>query len=223
MHSYKKGKATINGFLEDYSFTIEALLALYQSTFDEHWLNEAKQLADYSVKHFYDSASGMFWFTSDLSPALIARKKEINDNVIPASNSSMAKALFYLGIYFEDKKFSDIASQMLLNVKDVMPAYGSGHSNWGILLLHFTSPFNEIVIAGKDAEQKRKELAQYYLPNKIIAGATSPLTPLLQERGTVLPLLQDRYVEGKTLIYVCENRTCKLPVEKVTDAVKQLR
>ncbi len=205
-HSYKNGKATINGYLEDYSFSIEALIALYQSTFDERWLNEAKQFADYALQHFYDPETGMFFFTSDLDKALIARKKEIADNVIPASNSSIAKGLFMLGIYFDKKKYADIASQMLNNVKDDMARYGSSYSNWGTLLLHYTFPFKEIVIAGSDADQKRKELNQYYIPNKIFAGSTISTSKLT--------LLENRTVQGKTLIYVCENKTCKLPFEE---------
>ena len=208
-----KGKKGF-GFLEDYSFLCEALIALYQSTFDEHWLEEANQLAEYTLEHFYDSESGMFYFTSDLDAPLIARKKEIADNVIPSSNSSLAKALFYLSIYFENKKYAEISTQMLNNVKDAMPAYGSGYSNWGILFLHLASPFNEIVIAGSDAEQKRNDLNQTYLPNKILAGS--------DDGKSKLSLLENRYMQGKTLVYVCKNKTCKLPVENVSEALRQI-
>jgi uncharacterized protein len=214
-HNYKNGKASINGYLEDYSFMIEALVALYQSTFDEHWLDEAKKLTDYTIAHFFDESSSMFWFTSDTSPALIARKKEIGDNVIPASNSSMAKALFYLGNYFSEKKYTDIALQMLNNVKDAMAGYGSSYSNWAILMLHHASTFNEVVITGKDAEQKRQDIAKHYLPNKILAGAVNDRSKL--------PLLENRYSSEKTLIYVCENQTCKLPVEEVNQAILSIR
>ncbi len=211
-HSYKNGKATINGYLEDYSFVCEALIALYQSTFNEQWLNEAKQLADYSIGHFLDKDTRMFWFTSDLDPALIARKKEINDNVIPASNSSMAKTLFTLGTYFDNEKYASLAKQMLANVKDSMSSYGSGYSNWGILMLHYAFPFYELVIAGKDAEKKRKELGENFIPNKIIAGSA--------DGNSKLSLLAQRYTDKKTFIYVCENKACKLPVETTGDALK---
>ena len=214
-HSFKNGKATINGYLEDYSFFIEACIALYQSTFDEQWLTEAKQTADYTLAHFYDKETGMFFFTSDLDTALIARKKEIQDNVIPASNSSLAKGLFYLGIYFDNSNYNTIASQMLNNVHPGMAAYGSSYSNWGILLLHYTEPFNEIVIAGKEADQKRMDLNQYYIPNKILAGSI--------HSNSKLSLLEQRFIEGKTMIYVCRNKTCKLPVEDIAAAIHLLR
>ncbi len=214
-HSLKNGKATINGYLEDYSFMIEALIALYQSTFDESWLEEAKKLADYAIQHFYDGETSMFFFTSNQDAALIARKKEIHDNVIPASNSSMAKGLFMLGIYFDEKKYAEIALQMLNNVKDDMERYASSYSNWGILYLNVSASFKEIVIAGKDALQKREELNRHYLPDKILAGSI--------DGKSKLSLLEQRYDETKTLIYVCENKTCKLPVPTVEDAINLLR
>jgi uncharacterized protein YyaL (SSP411 family) len=89
-HSYKNGKARINGYLEDYCFFMEALMSLYEITFDEKYLGEARKMEEYVTKHFYDESTSMYFFTSNLDKELIARKKEIHDNVIPASNSSMA-------------------------------------------------------------------------------------------------------------------------------------
>jgi uncharacterized protein YyaL (SSP411 family) len=213
-HSYKKGKSSINGYLEDYSFMIEAFIALYQSTFDEMYLHHAKELAEYSIKHFYDKESGMFFFTSDIDKALIARKMEINDNVIPASNSSLAKGLYQLGIYFDNKDYKQTALQMLNNVKKDMKGYPSGYSNWGILFTNEIEPYYEVVIVGKDAEALRMELNNYYIPNKIVAGSINESN---------YPLLENRYVEGSTLIYVCVNNSCKLPVVTVAEAVKLMK
>ena len=115
-HNHKEGRSTINGFLEDYCFTIEAFISLYQATFDKKWLDESDALAKYAIEHFHDSESGMFFFNSNADPKLIARKMELTDNVIPSSNSSMAKGLFYLGHYLDNKKYLDISEQMLNNV-----------------------------------------------------------------------------------------------------------
>jgi uncharacterized protein YyaL (SSP411 family) len=93
-----------------------------------------------------------------------------------------------------------------------MSAYGSGYSNWGILMLHYAFPFYEVVIAGKDAEIKKAELNQHYVPNKILAGSA--------DGTSKLPLLTQRFVENKTLIYICEHGACKLPVEKIEDAME---
>src|SRR5690606_23610890 len=95
--NHKNGTSTINGFLDDYAFVISGFIELYQVTFDEQWLREALQLLRYTFEHFYDLEKQMFYYTSDLDPALVARKMEVPDNVIPSSNSQMARNLFVLG------------------------------------------------------------------------------------------------------------------------------
>ncbi len=212
-HSYKNGKSSINGFLEDYSFTIEAFLKLYEVSFDEKWLNEAKKIADYTIKEFYDEKSGMFYFTANSSEQLITRKFEISDNVIPASNSSIAKGLFLLGKYFDDDNYLKKSEQMLKNMIEQLPGYAPGYSNWGTLLLWNTSPFYEIVIAGKSANKLRNELSKNYYPNLIYLGT---------EKESNLSLLENKFVDGETRIYVCIDKSCKLPTNKVEEAKSQI-
>lgn len=213
-HSYKNGKATINGYLEDYSFTSEALIALYQVTFDEAWLKDAHALADYTIAHFHDSASGMFWFTSDIDPPLIARRMEVNDNVIPASNSSMAKALFTLGHLYDDQRMLAISAQQLNNVVGNMADHPGGYTNWGLLLMDQVYPWYEIAITGPDALARRTEFFQHYLPGHAFLGSTGK---------SALPLLEDKLIGNATTIFVCENKTCQLPVSTVKEALGQLR
>lgn len=99
--NYKEGKASQEGFLEDYAWVIDAFISLYQATFDEQWLTLSKELTEHVVMHFYDEEENLFYFTSDNAEKLIARKKEIFDNVIPASNSVMAQNMHKLGILLE--------------------------------------------------------------------------------------------------------------------------
>ena len=211
--NYKNGKASINAFLDDYAFTIDAFISLYQATFDEKWLQEAKQLTDYSIAHFYDQNSGMFYYTSDIDPALIARKMEISDNVIPSSNSQMAKNLFVLGQYYYNDDYIKISKQMLNNVKQNALKGGAYYANWDILMAWFASEPYEIAIVGKDFEAKRKELEKYYLPNVFLSGG--------KNEGT-LSLLENKLIEGQTTIFVCQNKTCNQPVTEVADAIKKI-
>lgn len=214
LHNYKNGKASINGFLEDYSFSIEAFISLYEATFNEHYLLEADKLMAYTLRHFYDSESGFFFFTSSLDAPLIARKMETSDNVIPASNSSLAKSLFLLAHYFDKKEFHEKSDQLLRNVMPLMEAYGAGYSNWGMLLLQRIAPFYEIAISGENATILRRELDNEFLPNKLLVGAKTE---------SKLPLLENKFVSGKTFIYVCQNNTCQLPVTSVSEALKQIK
>lgn len=208
-HSYKKGRSTINGYLEDYAFVIDAFLKLYEATFDEVWLKKAGRLMEYSIKHFQDRVSGMFFFTSDEDPALIARKMEVNDNVIPASNSVMANNLFLLGHHLSRKDYHEIASQMLNNVIGDVNNYPSGYSNWLNLLMHKVYPFYEVAIVGEEALKKSVELSEVYIPNKVICGSRI---------DSKLPLLENRYSKGQTRIFVCENKVCQAPTVELQKA-----
>lgn len=209
-HTYKNGEAKVNGYLEDYAFTIQALISLYQSTFNERWLEEAQRLNAYAKMHFYDDQTGMYWFTSDLDPALIARKQENSDNVIPASNSTMAKNLFILGHYFADDEMIDTAKQMLVNIAanwDYLPSY----TNWASLHLWCTYSIREVAITGDESLAFARELDKHYIPNIMLLGGD----------GGKLPLLEGKH-STQTTIFVCENKTCQRPVTKPEDAIHQL-
>ncbi len=211
--NYKDGKSNINAYLEDYAIVIDAFISLYEATFDENWLKTAKQLTDYTFEHFYDEQSKMFFFSSDENQDLITRKIEIEDNVIPSSNSIMALNLFKLGHYFENKNYSTNAKTMLNNVKENVVYYGGGYSNWLMLYNNYIGDFYEIAIVGSDAKKRLKELSKNFIPNKIIIGSLT---------DSDLPLLEYKYSENETTIYVCIDGACKLPVNETNAALKQI-
>lgn len=209
--NFKNGKATIHGFLDDYAFTIKAFISIYQATFDEKWLDEAYRLCNYTIEHFFDNQSGMFYYTSDKDEALIARKMELSDNVIPASNSEMAKNLFLLGHYFYRQDFIEMARVMATNVKETALLSGVYYANWDILMALLAVEPTEITVVGKDCENFRKELNRHYLPHIILSGGVK------NENST---LLKGKYVEGKTAIYICRNKVCQRPVFSVKEVLE---
>jgi uncharacterized protein YyaL (SSP411 family) len=211
--NHKKGKSNINGFLEDYASVIEAYIALYEVTFDIKWLKEAQELTDYSISHFQDTESKLFYFTSDEDNSLIRRTLETNDNVISASNSIMGKNLLKLHKVYMNKGYGAIARQMLKNVQSNFDESAQGFSNWLHLVLYEKLNFHEIAIVGDNYKIIGKELSKNYLPNSILVG--SP------KEGEI-DLLKNRYNEGETLIYVCIEGTCKLPVQTAKEVLKQL-
>ena len=212
-HSYKDGKSTINGYLEDYAAAIDAFIALYEVTLNELWINKANELAAYTFENFFDAEKNMFYFTSKEDEKLVARNFEYRDNVIPASNSMMAKNLLILSHHFDNKKYLSTASKMLHNVQPEIESYPSGFSNWLDLMANFQDNFYEVVVVGKDASKKIAELNARYLPNILIAGSTSE---------SKKPLLNYRYINGETLIYVCVNNSCKLPVSDISEALNTI-
>ncbi|MFB6318988.1 thioredoxin domain-containing protein [Saccharicrinis sp. FJH54] len=211
--NYKEGKSTINGFLDDYAFLIDALISMYMATFNEFYIDEALAFTQYVIVHFYDDKGGMFYYTSDLDHKLIARNHEVTDNVIPSSNSAMAKNLFMLGHYFEKPAYIGMAQRMLTSVKEEMQRSGAYFANWCILKAWFVENPFEVAIAGTDAVGIRKEMDQYYLPHVLFCGGNG---------NSTLPLLKNRQVKGKTIIYVCKDKTCKQPVESVDEAMNML-
>ena len=210
-HAYKNGKSTINGYLEDYAFTIEALLALYEATFDETYLEKTKELLNIVEEDFKDNSSGMYSFTSLKDRALITKTIEISDNVIPASNSVMAKNLFRYGKLTGDQKFSEKAREMLQNIQEKIPEYPQGYSNWLDLMMNFTYPFFEIAITGNEYQAKAQYFRRKYLPNTILAGTN---------KQSEIELLKDRLVEEKDLIYICREGSCQLPTNSEKDAMQ---
>ena len=210
LHNFKDGKSTINGYLEDYAAVIDAFLALYENTLDEKWLNASRDFANYCFDHFYNDANSMFFFTSDEDSSLVTRSTEYRDNVIPASNSIMAKNLFKLSHYFDNASYAETASTMLNNVLPELKQYPGSFSNWIDLMLNYTNNYYEVAVVGEDAKEKIKAINQTFLPNKLIIGSTE---------DNDLPLLKNRYVEDETLIYVCVNKACKLPVSEVDSAI----
>jgi len=211
--SYKAGRWSINAFLEDYAFMAEALVELYQATFAEKWLKAAGELADYALAHFLDAESGLCFFTSDLDPPLVARKFEVMDNVTPAGNSSLAKALHSLGVLLGEDRFLDRSAHMLSQVRGDMPAYVPGYSNWALLALRSAAPFYEVVIAGPEAEARRREIDRHWLPDAVLAGSAGPSS---------LPLLEGRIDASRTRIFVCRGRVCDLPSDTVAEAMVRL-
>jgi hypothetical protein len=213
LRTYKNGTAKIDAFLDDYAFTIEALQNVYLITNDVDYLLKAKSLTELTLVQFENTKSELFYYTNNSSSQLIARTSETSDNVIPASNSQMALNLFYLGTHFGNTNWTKKAENMLNCVAQELKGYGPGYSNWSCLALHFIFPFKEIAIVGKNVNEMLLSLYKQGITNAILAVSAD---------DSDLPLLQNRFDKQKTLIYVCEEQTCKQPVASVEEAILQL-
>ena len=209
LRNYKNGKANIPAFLEDYAHVIDAFIDFYQITFDIQWLEKAQILTQTTLEHFHDSTSQMFYFTQS-NTSLIARKMELNDNVLPASNSVMANNLFKLGQLYSNKEYTKIAEQMLSNIYEGMEMYGSGYSNWASLLQHIVNDYYLVALVGKEVKEERKNLQHSYLPHVLFAGGNE----------LNLPVLTDKKSTEETTMYVCYEGTCLLPTTKIEEVLK---
>jgi uncharacterized protein YyaL (SSP411 family) len=200
--TYKNGKSKIKGVLEDYVFVIKAFIDLYQVTFEEKWMEIAKNLTETVENEFQDSHTKMCYFTSK-DTELIARKMELNDNVIPASNSVMAHNFHKLSYFYRKPEWKDNAEQMLANVYEGMEMYGSGYSNWALLLLQLIDSIEEIEIVGPNANKIRQNRNNKFKIGTIYSGGNA----------FSLPILQEKTVTSKTVLYRCKGESCDSPIE----------
>lgn len=210
---YKKPGSTAPdvAFLDDYANVVNAFIALYEVTFDETWLDQSQLLTDRVLQYYYNNEDGIFFYTGDDDEQLIARKSEIMDSVIPASNSVMARNLKKLGLLFDDERYLAVSAQLLRNVMPHMVKFGSSYSNWFALLTDEVFGVYEVAITGSNAEYLRAEMEKNYIPNKIMLGGT---------KGS-LPLLQGKFGQT-TQIFVCKDKTCGLPANDLAGALKQI-
>ena len=209
-HTRKNNQSKIDGFLDDYATTSSSLISLYQATFDEKWLFYAKKIVDYCLQNFFDSQSGLFFYSNNQSE-LITRKIEITDDVIPSSNSMLANNLFLLGHFFCDENYISISRKQLETVLNNLEVYGPSISNWANLYMNFVMPINEVAIINEKPQDVVLEFSKHFLPNTIYAGGIQSKLPVLKDKNQIGHL------------YLCRNNTCQKPITDITECVKMIK
>lgn len=213
--SYRGKRSHVKAFLDDYAYLIQACISLYQVTFDEYWINRAKALTEHTLVNFYDPADGFFQYSGQDAEKLIATRKEIFDNVIPASNSVMAQNLFHLGIIFDDQRWKTIAEGMTSSLGHLITSEPNYMSNWGIVYNEMKKGMAEVAFAGENARLAHLDLVRDFQPFILAMGF---------EKESNLPLLAGkRAIDDELTIYVCYDKTCQRPVHRVDEAIDQLR
>jgi uncharacterized protein YyaL (SSP411 family) len=201
-----------DAFLDDYAFFIESLLDVYEISFDKKYLYQARQFADKVIQYFWDTSQHLFYFTSEQQKDILLRKKDLYDSATPSSNSTMAKNLWRLGHFFERNDYKQLVIKMLSSVQASVEKYPSSFSKWASVFLNVIHPTSEIAILGENAFAQAEKLQKHFLPNIILIAS--------QVADDSLPLLKDRFVEGKTLFYLCRNASCQMPVTTVADLLQ---
>ena len=211
--NFKDNEAYTPAFLEDYAAVIQSFISLYKISFSPLWLNRAKLLTERVMDNFLDERDGMFFFNDPKTEKLIADKKEVFDNVLPASNSVMARNLHQLGLYLYNDTYLCQAESMLQLVREMVIKEPDFLANWANFYLEKSVPTAEIAITGKEANRVGLSLQADYHPNMVIAATTV--------NTEEVPILAGKSTE-KTILYVCFNKSCKQPVETIEEAVSQL-
>lgn len=216
-HTYKQGQAQYDCFLEDYAFLIEALMDVYSITFETQYLDKAKQYTDYVIENFFDESSNLFYFTSAKQNDILLRKKDLYDSATPSGNATMVRSLQRLSHVFNNDAYQALSIQMLLTVEEMIERYPSSVSKWAGSVLALVFPPYEIAVVGSDFITKSKAINALFLPNKILMSSV--------EEDTKFPLLAGREGDtegGQSMIYICQNYACKIPVRTVEEMMEIL-
>ncbi len=208
MRSWKNGSTHIDGYLDDHAFLLEALLTLYESTFEPRWYREAVTLADITLRNFADAQRGGFFTTAadaDPDEALPTRRKDLEDSPIPSGNSAAAFGLLRLALLSGEGDYEEHGLGVLRLLFPVAPRHPQAFGHLLRAADFHLAPVKEVAIVGPDegARPLLRTVRQTYRPHLVLAGGSADGVPLLEGRTPV---------DGHAAAYVCEHFACQAPV-----------
>jgi hypothetical protein len=205
LRTYKDGRAHLGAYLEDHAFLLEALLTLYEASFEPVWFERARELADTLLARFADSKRGGFFSTADDHESLIARRKEIGDHPIPSGNSAAAFGLLRLGALTGERGYEQAAEGVFRLFSDSAGRHPEAFAHLLRAIDFHLSPTKEVALVGADLDELATMVRSEFRPHLVLAGGP--------EGSSAPPLLKSRpATNGRPTAYVCESFTCKTPV-----------
>jgi uncharacterized protein YyaL (SSP411 family) len=227
LHTWKatndsEGDARILGYLDDHSYLVDALLTLYEATFDFSYVRAAQSIADQMIERFWDKDWGVFYDTSLEHSKLLVRPRDVLDNAVPSGGAIAAIALQRLGVFTGINEYAEKAETSMKALIPHMEQAPSAVTSWLAAVDFLHSNSQEVVLIGDESDPvisaMKRELRKTFEPNLILSGVAAGSSefggsPLLEGR---------RQVNGKATAYVCENYACKLPVTSPAEMREQL-
>jgi uncharacterized protein len=205
LRTYKDGRAHLDAYLEDHAFLLEALLTLYEATFEPRWFAEAEALAKTTIERFGDAERGGFYSTAADHEELIARRKEVGDHPIPSGNSAAAMGLLRLAALTGERRYEEAAEGVFGLFAEPAVRHPDAFAHLLRALDFHLSPGREVALVGPDLGELSEVFRERWRPRAVLAGG-----PEGSERP---PLLAGRTaLDGRPAAYVCENFACRLPV-----------
>jgi len=208
LRTFNAGEARLNAYLEDHAFVLEALLTLYESTFEERWFAAAREIADTIVDRFADPANGGFFSTSDDHEELVARRKDLEDAPIPSGGSAAAFGLLRLAALTGEARYEDHAVSHLRLLHEIAPRHPTAFGHLLQAIDFHLAPVREVALAGEPAGiAALADVARSaFRPHVVLAGGAG-------DGGSAVPLMEGRTpVDGHAAAYVCERFACLRPV-----------
>ena len=203
LRTYKDGQARLNAYLEDHAFLLEALLTLYEATFEPRWFAAARELADTMIERFADDERGGFFETSSDHERLVARRKDPEDHPIPSGNASAAYGLLRLAALTGEHEYESRAVGVLRLLHPLAARHPQAFAHLLQALDFHLSPTREVALAGAETGPLEAVVRSAFRPHIVLAGGEPDGVPLLEGRGEV---------DGRAAAYVCERFACRRPV-----------
>ncbi len=211
LRTYKDGDARLNAYLEDHAFLVEALLTLYEATFEPRWFFASREIADAAVARFGDEENGGFFETATDHERLVARRKDLEDHPIPAGNSSLAYGLLRLAALTGELDYERRAVSVFRLLHPIVAKHPQAFAHLlQAMDFHFAS-VKEVALVGEDVSALERVVRASFRPHLVLAS------------GDGVPLLEGREpVDGRAAAYVCERFACKAPVTAPEDLERLL-
>ena len=224
MRTYKERRAKIPAFLEDHALLVDALLAVYEATWDPRWVREARALADEMLERFWDDSAGVFYDTASDAEELVVRPRDVFDNATPSGTSAAVMALLRLGELVGEPRYRAVAERALAGSMELMARIPAGFGHLLNALDFALATPTEVAIVGDPASDDTRALlrtvSRAYLPNAVLAFRSPDAG---EDVAELIPLLESRTAQaGRATAYVCERLACKQPVTEPAALAEQL-
>jgi uncharacterized protein len=203
LRTWKDGQAKLNAYLEDHAYLLEALLTLYEASFDPRWFAEGRALADAMIERFADEEHGGFFETSSDHEELLARRKDLEDHPIPSGNASAAYGLLRLAALTGEHEYAERGVSVLRLVHELASEHPQAFGHLLQAMDFHLAPVKEVALVGDDPSALARVVRSSFRPHLVLAGGKADGVPLLQDRPPV---------DGRPAAYVCESFACKAPV-----------
>jgi uncharacterized protein YyaL (SSP411 family) len=208
--SWKDGRATGEGVLEDYADLADGLLALYEATFDERWFAAARDLADQILARFADPSGGFFDTATD-HERLVARPKDPQDNATPSGGSMATLVLLRLAALTGEGRYRTAAERAIRQVTAFVGRYPGGFANWLTAIDFALAPVLEVAVVGDaaapDTDRLLAPARDGFRPHQVVAVG--------DPAASGVPLLEGRFaLNGRPTAFVCHNFACRQPVDE---------
>jgi uncharacterized protein YyaL (SSP411 family) len=213
-HTYKDGIAKFPGFLDDYAYLVQALIYLQEISGKQEYLEKANKLTEQVLRIFNEEGNHLFYYTGINQQDVVFRKREIYDSAQPSGNSVMVFNLQYLGQVLDKQEWRQRALDMLESMGNLITKYPGSFGFWAIEWMRATWECAEIVVVGPQVDVLRTKILANFIPFRIFQSSTY--------ENQAYPLLRNKPSASESLIYVCQNYSCRQPVTSVAEMLSLL-